>query len=460
MDTVVDRLIRYAKVYSESDYHAGRTVTPSTDRQFDMAKLLVEELHGLGIENARYDDKCYVYATLDATPGCEQLPAIGLIAHMDTTPDMTGKDVKPQIIHYTGGDVVLNREQNIVMEAAQFPELQKFVGQELVCTDGTTLLGADDKAGIAIILQAVEELLAEKAPHGKICLGFTPDEEIGMGASFFDVSGFGADFAYTLDGGDITDYEYETFNAAKTVVTINGFSIHPGTSKDKMRNALLIAMEYNALLPALETPAHTEGYEGFFHLQEMHGKAEKATMEYIVRDHDMKRFQERKAMMDKAAEQINRRWGDGTAVVDTHDQYYNMYEVLKDHMEILELAESAMKAAGIEHPTHSPIRGGTDGSVLTYKGLLCPNLPSAGHNAHGRYEYAPVESLKTGVKTVKALVSPELVETIIGKKEGRHHVSGANQPRTGRHGTDGPGADARVRSGQHLVSDRVRCVPV
>ena len=418
MDTVVDRLIRYAKVYSESDYHAGRTVTPSTDRLFDMAKLLGEELHGLGIENARYDDKCYVYATLDATPGCEQLPAIGLIAHMDTTPDMTGKDVKPQIIHYTGGDVVLNREQNIVMEAAQFPELQKFVGQELVCTDGTTLLGADDKAGIAIILQAVEELLAEKAPHGKICLGFTPDEEIGMGASFFDVSGFGADFAYTLDGGDITDYEYETFNAAKTVVTINGFSIHPGTSKDKMRNALLIAMEYNALLPALETPAHTEGYEGFFHLQEMHGKAEKATMEYIVRDHDMKRFQERKAMMDKAAEQINRRWGDGTAVVDTHDQYYNMYEVLKDHMEILELAESAMKAAGIEHPTHSPIRGGTDGSVLTYKGLLCPNLPSAGHNAHGRYEYAPVESLKTGVKTVKALVSPELVETIIGKKEG------------------------------------------
>ena len=417
MDTVVDRLVRYAKIYSESDYY-GQPGTPSAQREFDMANLLVEELHGLGIENARYDDKCYVYATLDATPGCEQLPAIGLIAHMDTTPDMTGKDVKPQIIHYTGGDVVLNREQNIVMEAAQFPELQKFVGQELVCTDGTTLLGADDKAGIAIILQAVEELLAEKAPHGKICLGFTPDEEIGMGASFFDVSGFGADFAYTLDGGDITDYEYETFNAAKTVVTINGFSIHPGTSKDKMRNALLIAMEYNALLPALETPAHTEGYEGFFHLQEMHGKAEKATMEYIVRDHDMKRFQERKAMMDKAAEQINRRWGDGTAVVDTHDQYYNMYEVLKDHMEILELAESAMKAAGIEHPTHSPIRGGTDGSVLTYKGLLCPNLPSAGHNAHGRYEYAPVESLKTGVKTVKALVSPELVETIIGKKEG------------------------------------------
>ena len=417
MDTVVDRLVRYAKIYSESDYY-GQPGTPSAQREFDMANLLVEELRGLGIDNAFVDQHCYVYAWLPATPGYERLPAIGLIAHMDTTPDMTGKDVKPQVLHYDGGDLVLNRKQNIVMEAARFPELTKFAGQDLVCSDGTTLLGADDKAGIAIILQAVEELLAEKAPHGKICLGFTPDEEIGMGASFFDVSGFGADFAYTLDGGDITDYEYETFNAAKTVVTINGFSIHPGTSKDKMRNALLIAMEYNALLPALETPAHTEGYEGFFHLQEMHGKAEKATMEYIVRDHDMKRFQERKAMMDKAAEQINRRWGDGTAVVDTHDQYYNMYEVLKDHMEILELAESAMKAAGIEHPTHSPIRGGTDGSVLTYKGLLCPNLPSAGHNAHGRYEYAPVESLKTGVKTVKALVSPELVETIIGKKEG------------------------------------------
>ena len=413
---VTERFLHYVSYDTQSDEDS--TDSPSTAKQKVLGAALAEELTAIGLQNAHMDEKGYVYGWLPATPGCEHLPAIGLIAHMDTTPDMTGKDVKPQIIHYTGGDVVLNREQNIVMEAAQFPELQKFVGQDLVCTDGTTLLGADDKAGIAIILQAVEELLAEKAPHGRICLGFTPDEEIGMGASFFDVAGFGADFAYTLDGGDITDYEYETFNAAKTVVTINGFSIHPGTSKDKMRNALLIAMEYNALLPALETPAHTEGYEGFFHLQEMHGKAEKATMEYIVRDHDMKRFQERKAMMDKAAEQINRRWGAGTAVVDTRDQYYNMYEVLKDRMEILELAEAAMKAAGIQHPTHSPIRGGTDGSVLTYKGLLCPNLPSAGHNAHGRYEYAPVESLKTGVKTVKALVSPELVGTIIKKKEG------------------------------------------
>ncbi len=417
MDNVVARLMRYAKVWSESDYHANRGTTPSTDRQFDMARLLVEELHGLGIDNAFMDDTCYVYASVPATPGCEHLPAIGLIAHMDTTPDMTGKDVKPQVLHYEGGDLVLNPEQNIVMKGSDFPELQKFVGQDLVCSDGTTLLGADDKAGIAIILQAVEELLAENAPHGAIKLGFTPDEEIGLGASNFDVKGFGADFAYTLDGGDITDYEYETFNAAKSVVTVHGFSIHPGTSKDRMKNAILMAMEFNALLPALETPAHTEGYEGFFHLQEIHGGVEKATMEYIIRDHSMERFRQRVAAMDAAAEQINRRYGAGTVMVDTKDQYYNMYEVLKDHMEIVELAEAAMKGAGIATPTHSPIRGGTDGCVLTYHGLLCPNLPSAGHNAHGRFEYAPVESLKTGVRTVKQLLSPALIEAVILKKE-------------------------------------------
>ena len=417
MDNVVARLMRYAKVWSESDYHANRGTTPSTDRQFDMARLLVEELHGLGIDNAFMDDTCYVYASVPATPSCEHLPAIGLIAHMDTTPDMTGKDVKPQVLHYEGGDLVLNQEQNIVMKGSDFPELQKFVGQDLVCSDGTTLLGADDKAGIAIILQAVEELLAENAPHGAIKLGFTPDEEIGLGASNFDVKGFGADFAYTLDGGDITDYEYETFNAAKSVVTVHGFSIHPGTSKDRMKNALLIAMEYNALLPALETPAHTEGYEGFFHLQEMHGKVEEAAMEYIIRDHSMERFRQRIAAMDAAAEQINRRYGPGTVTVDTQYQYYNMYEVLKDHMEIVELAEAAMKGAGIAEPTHSPIRGGTDGCMLTYQGLLCPNLPSAGHNAHGRFEYAPVESLKTGVRTVKQLLSPAMIEAVILKKE-------------------------------------------
>lgn len=421
MDTVVNRLVRYAKVYSESDYY-GQSGTPSAQREFDMAQLLVEELHGLGIDNAFVDDTCYVYGWLPATPGCEHLPAIGLIAHMDTTPDMTGKDVKPQIIRYEGGDIVLNRELNIVMEAEQFPELANYVGHDLVCTDGTTLLGADDKAGIAIILQAVEELLAQQTPHGKICLGFTPDEEIGRGASNFDVPGFGADFAYTVDGGIITDYEYETFNAAMAEVTVHGFSIHPGTAKDKMKNALLMAMEFNALLPALETPGHTEGYEGFFHLQEMEGKVERARMVYIIRDHSMERFQERKGAFEKAAAEMNRRYGAGTFEAKVEDQYYNMYERLKDHPEILSLAETAMREAGIASPTHSPIRGGTDGSMLTFKGLLCPNLPAGGHNAHGRFEYVPVSSLETGVKTVKALVSAKLVEEIVVRKEPANHV--------------------------------------
>lgn len=417
MDNVVDRLIRYAKICTESDSHAPADAVPSTKCQFDLAHLLVEELHGLGVENARCDDTCYVYAAIPATPGWEHLPAIGLIAHMDTSPDMTGRDVKPQVLRYEGGDLVLNREKHIVMEEAKFPDLAKFAGQALVCSDGTTLLGSDDKSGIAIILQAVEELLSEGAPHGRLCLAFTPDEEIGRGTDHFDVAGFGADFAYTLDGGEITDYEYETFNAAKSVVTINGFSIHPGAAKDKMKNALLIAQEFNSLLPSLETPGHTEGYQGFFHLQEMHGKAERAVMEYIVRDHSMERFLQRKATLDQAAEEIDRRYGRGTAVVDTRDQYYNMYEILKDHMEIVALAEAALKATGIASPGHPPIRGGTDGCMLTYKGLLCPNLPTGGHNSHGRFEYVPVESLKSGVRIVRALVSPALVESVILKKE-------------------------------------------
>ena len=412
---VIERFLRYVSFDTQSAEDSD--TVPTTAKQKLLGAALAQELTEIGLHGAKMDEYGYVYGWLPATAGCEGIPCVGLIAHMDTTPDMTGKDVKPQILHYEGGDLVLNREQNIVMEAARFPELAKFVGQDLVCSDGTTLLGADDKAGIAIILQAVEELLAEGAPHGKICLGFTPDEEIGRGASNFDVAGFGADFAYTLDGGDITDYEYETFNAAMATVTVHGFSIHPGTAKDKMKNALLIAMEFNALLPALETPGHTEGYEGFFHLQELHGKVEQAKMVYIIRDHSMTRFQERKALFRKAAEEMNRRYGDGTVEAEVEDQYYNMYEVLKDRMEIIALAEKAMRAAGVDNPTHSPIRGGTDGCMLTYKGLLCPNLPSGGHNAHGRFEFAPVESLKTGVRTVKALVSPELVEQVILKKE-------------------------------------------
>lgn len=417
MNDVVERLMRYAKVYSESDPY-GLPGTPSAEREFDMARLVVDELHALGIDNAHVDQHCYVYATIPATPGQEHLPAVGLIAHMDTSPDMSGKDVKPQIIHYEGGDMVLNHEKNIVMKVAEFPELSRFVGEDLVCSDGTTLLGADDKAGVAIIMQAVEELLSESLPHGKICLGFTPDEEIGRGASNFDIKGFGADFAYTLDGGQITDFEYETFNAAVATVNIHGFSIHPGTAKNRMKNALLIANEFNALLPPLETPGHTEGYEGFFHLQELNGKVEDARMVYIIRDHSMERFQQRKALFQQVAEEINRRYGAGTVTAEVTDQYYNMYEILKDHMEIIHLAEEAMRAGGVANPTHSPIRGGTDGCMLTYQGLLCPNLPCGDYNAHGRFEFAPVSELKTGVRIVKQLLSPALLERVYLKKEG------------------------------------------
>ena len=412
-----ERLLHYVSFGTQSD-HTSETV-PSTASQKVLAADLVEEMKKIGIADAFVDDKGYVYGSIPATKGKEDKPVIGFIAHMDTAEDASGDNIRAKVVEYNGGDILLNEEKQIYLTEKEYPSIKKYVGQHLMVTDGTTLLGADDKAGVAEIMTMAEQLLNDPTiEHGKICIGFTPDEEIGRGANYFDVKGFGAQFAYTVDGGELGELEYENFNAASANVQVNGLSIHPGSAKNAMLNASLLAMEFHQMLPVEQNPRYTEGYEGFFHLQEMHGKAEKATMEYIVRDHDMKRFQERKAMMDKAAEQINRRWGDGTAVVDTHDQYYNMYEVLKDHMEILELAESAMKAAGIEHPTHSPIRGGTDGSVLTYKGLLCPNLPSAGHNAHGRYEYAPVESLKTGVKTVKALVSPELVETIIGKKEG------------------------------------------
>ena len=345
-DHVKERFIRYAQVDTQSQ--AGSPTAPSTMKQKNLAKMLKEELEAMGVSDVEMTETGLVYGTIPSTLPDGGGISIGFVAHMDTSPDAPGTGVKPWVYeNYPGGDVLLNKEQNILMREEDYPTLKKYVGKDIIFTDGTTLLGADDKAGIAIILQAVEELLAEGKPHGKLCLGFTPDEEIGRGASNFDVAGFGADFAYTLDGGDITDYEYETFNAAMATVTVHGFSIHPGTAKDKMKNALLIAMEFNALLPALETPGRTDGYEGFFHLQEMSGKVEEARMVYIIRDHSMERFQERKAAFQKAAEEMNRRCGAGTVDAKVEDQYYNMYEVLKDRMEIVTLAEEAMKAAGI-----------------------------------------------------------------------------------------------------------------
>mgnify|MGYP000522452322 CR=1 FL=1 len=410
-----ERFLRYATIPTRSD--PDSTATPSTDCQFSLARLLADELTALGLTNVRVTDNCFVYAALPATPGLEGQPCLGLIAHMDTAPDYPGEGVKPQLHpNYDGGDIVLSAT-GAVLSPARFPSLNGLKGKTLITTDGSTLLGADDKAGVAEIMTALERVIASGRAHGPVAVAFTPDEETGLGIAGFDVEGFGAAYAYTVDGGEVGELSYENFNACEATLDFRGVNVHPGSAKDTMVNACLLAMEYNAMLPSAETPRHTEGYEGFFHLQELHGKVEQAKMVYIIRDHSMTRFQERKALFRKAAEEMNRRYGDGTVEAEVEDQYYNMYEVLKDRMEIVALAEEAMRAAGVDNPTHSPIRGGTDGCMLTYKGLLCPNLPSGGHNAHGRFEFAPVESLKTGVRTVKALVSPELLEQVILKKE-------------------------------------------
>ena len=397
-----ERLLNYVRVHTTSDETSG--THPSAEREFDLARQLVEEMKALGIEDARVDEHCYVYGSIPATPGCEDKPALGLIAHMDTTPDMTGKDVKPQIIHYTGGDVVLNREQNIVMEAAQFPELQKFVGQELVCTDGTTLLGADDKAGIAIILQAVEELLAEKAPHGKICLGFTPDEEIGEGADLFDIPGFGADFAYTVDGGDAGDIEYENFNAAAATVTIHGFSVHPGSAKDAMINASNVAMEFHTALPIMARPETTEGRQGFYHLCQMYGDVTTAKLGYILRDHDAAKLQFKKDNMQDIADYLNGKYGAGTVEVEIKDSYRNMLEKIKPHFHLIETARKAVRMAGLE-PVEVPVRGGTDGATLSWMGLPCPNLGTGGFNFHGVCECTTVERMDRCTEIVLNIIS-------------------------------------------------------
>ena len=404
MDNVVARLMRYAKVWSESDYHANRGTTPSTDRQFDMARLLVEELNGMGVDNAFVDDTCYVYASLPATPGCEHLPVIGLIAHMDTTPDMTGKDVKPQVLHYEGGDLVLNQEQNIVMKGSDFPELQKFVGQDLVCSDGTTLLGADDKAGIAEILTLAEELMADPSfRHGPVQVAFTPDEEIGRGADLFDVAGFGADYAFTMDGGAYGELEYENFNAASMRVTVKGLNIHPGSAKNKMKNAMRIAMEFEMMLPAAKKPEYTAGYEGFLHLDEMGGTVEDAFLRYILRDHDSKKLEEQKRLSRAAADFLNAKYGPDTVTLDIRDSYRNMVQQIEPHRHLVDNAMEAMRRTGVE-PVARAIRGGTDGARLSFMGLPCPNLGTGGGNFHGKLEYCCIQEMDLAVQCMKNLV--------------------------------------------------------
>ena len=399
----LDRFLRYVAFDTQSAEDTG--TTPSTEKQKALGRELVRELAELGLEGARMDDFGYVYARLPATPGLEKLPCLGLIAHMDTSPSASGKDVKPQVVRYQGGDLLLNREKGIVMERSRFPVLDRYVGQELVVTDGPTLLGADDKAGIAEIITAMAELVAHpEKKHGPIAVGFTPDEEIGQGADHFDVAGFGAAAAYTVDGGELGELNYENFNAAGAKVTVRGLSVHTGSAKDAMKNAAAIAVEYAALLPEAETPEHTEGREGFYHLCDMAGDVTEARLSYIIRDHDKERFAARKEMMTAAARLLNRRHGEGTVEVVITDSYFNMLEPLRDHMELVERAREAMAKAGVT-PMELPIRGGTDGARLTYEGLPCPNLSTGGFSFHGVFEAIPVAAMDKMVEVLLHLVT-------------------------------------------------------
>lgn len=388
----IERFLKYISVFTTSDDNS--TTSPSSARQFDLANLLVQELKDLGIEDAHVDEKCYVYASIPASKGCEQAPAIGLIAHMDTAPDFCGEHVNPQIIEqYDGTDVTLGTSGR-VLSVKNFPHLPSLKGHTLITTDGTTLLGADDKAGIAAIMTAAEKLMTGEHPHGKVCIAFTPDEEVGRGADGFDVAHFGAEFAYTLDGGLETDISYENFNACGAEFEVNGFNIHPGDSKNRMINASIVAMEINQMLPACDRPEHTESYEGFFHLCEMKGTVESAKLSYIVRDHDSRSFYARKQLLLHIEKTMNERYGDGTVKLTIRDQYENMAEVIKPCMHIIDNVKAVISEMGLT-PSVSPIRGGTDGSRLSFMGLPCPNLGTGGYAAHGPYEHVTAEGMET-----------------------------------------------------------------
>ncbi|MBQ8798909.1 MAG: peptidase T [Lachnospiraceae bacterium] len=401
MSSVVERFLRYVQIDTKSD-DKTRT-SPSTAKQHNLAKVLVEELKALGIEDVTYDEEhCYVYASIPASKECETAPALGFIAHMDTSPAVTGENVKPKrVVNYDGKNVLLNEEKQIWLATEDFPELSELAGQDLIVTDGTTLLGADDKAGVAEIMGMAEYLLNHpEVSHGKICIGFTPDEEIGCGTDYFDIPKFGAAYAYTVDGGALGELEYENFNAAGATVHIYGRNVHPGSAKGKMKNALLIAQELQSLLPVQQNPMYTEGYEGFFHLDRLSGIVEEAEAEYIIRDHDRVLFEQKKVLFLNAVRFLNEKYGDDTVVVELEDSYYNMKEKLTEHMHLVTSACEAMKELGIE-PKVMPIRGGTDGARLTYEGLPCPNLCTGGANYHSRFEYVSVDAME---KTTQLLV--------------------------------------------------------
>ena len=388
---IIDRFISYVTIDTESDPNSD--TTPSTAKQWDLANTLAKELKTIGLKDVTIDDNAYIMATLPSNVD-HDVPTIGFVSHFDTTPDFTGANVKPQIVEdYDGNDIVLNAEQNIVLSPGYFDDLLLYKGQTLITTDGTTLLGADDKAGICEIVSAMEYLIDHpEIKHGKVRIGFTPDEEIGRGAHKFDVEKFGAAWAYTMDGSQVGELEYENFNAAGAKVKVNGKIVHPGTAKGKMINSMHIATEFINALPRLETPEHTEGYQGFFHLCDIEGKVEETNLQYIIRDHDKDHFEARKEFMQKLANDINAQYGREAIVIDIKDQYYNMKEKVVPVMHIVDIAEEAMKQLHIK-PIIKPIRGGTDGSQLSYMGLPCPNIFAGGHNFHGRYEYVPVESI-------------------------------------------------------------------
>ena len=391
------RFLEYVRVYTTSDESCE--TQPTSLRQFDLAHMLEKEMKEIGLQGVKVDEHAYTYGFLPATAGYENKPAIGLISHMDTAPDASGENVQPQIHeNYDGKDVLLPATGDYIT-VKMFPELASMKGQTLITADGTTLLGADDKAGIAEILTAVETIINEKIPHGKICVAFTPDEEVGMGADQFDVAGFGADFAYTIDGGDVGELEYQNFNAAGAVFTVHGFSVHPGTAKGLMKNAQVMAMELHAMLPENETPATTEGTEGFYHLTSMMGRVELAKLGYIVRDHDKEKFAARKAFLQTAADRMNEKYGEGTVELEITDSYYNMEEKILPHMHLIENAKKAIAQAGLE-PRIVPIRGGTDGARLSFMGLPCPNLGTGGFNFHGPCELITVEKMDQSVQVI------------------------------------------------------------
>ena len=402
MEQLIDRFLRYVSVDTQSNPESESQ--PSAAKELDLLKMLKDELEAMGVE-AELDEYGYVMATIPSNCG-KDVPAVGFIAHVDTAPDASGKDIKPQIIKdYDGGDIALKGVEGLYLKVEDFPEMKDYEGQTLITTDGTTLLGADDKAGVAEIMDAVQYIIEHpELKHGKICIGFTPDEEIGRGVVKFDVEKFGADYAYTMDGGAVGELEYENFNAASASVKIQGSNLHPGYAKGKMKNAILIGMELNSLLPVEQRPEYTCGYEGFFHIIGFNGSVEEATFSYIIRDHDMDLYEKRKQTIQDCVDFINRKYGEGTASVEIKHQYYNMRKMVEPHYHIIEKAVKAMEMEGIK-PRIQPIRGGTDGANLSFKGLPCPNIFAGGHNFHGKLEFVPLESMIKASKVILNIIS-------------------------------------------------------